>query len=201
MGHLSEEFWSERYKTDQTGWDLGTVSTPIKEYVDQLTNKDLKILIPGCGMGYEAEYLHEQGFTNVHIIDLSIEPLNAFKERVKDFPTEHIHKGDFFAHEGKYDLILEQTMFCAIDPALRSNYAEAVNKLLNPLGKLVGVLFDFPLESGPPYGGSKEEYLEHFQAHFDEVSIERCYNSIPPRADREFFIKLCKVSHPSKLTL
>lgn len=30
---------------------------PLKVYFDQLTNKDLKILIPGGGNSHEAEYL------------------------------------------------------------------------------------------------------------------------------------------------
>jgi|GEM_PF-3928663 len=29
---LDEQYWNNRYKTDQTGWDIGFVSTPLKEY-------------------------------------------------------------------------------------------------------------------------------------------------------------------------
>ena len=188
MEHLSAEFWSERYRTNETGWDVGEISSPIKAYVDQLENKELKILIPGCGKGHEAEYLHRLGFSNVHILDLSEEPLSVFKNRVRDFPQEQIHLGDFFDHVGLYDLILEQTMFCAIDPSLRENYAQKVAELLYPEGKLVGVLFDIPFESGPPYGGDKAEYLSYFDKHFSKIELEPCYNSIAPRAGRELFI-------------
>lgn len=193
MENLSEDFWTERYTSQNTGWDIGYVSTPIKEYVDQLNDKSIRILIPGCGNGYEAEYLHKEGFTNVHILDLSSEPLKAFQNRITDFPEGHIHKGDFFTHEGEYDLILEQTMFCAIDPSLRAKYAEVVDRLLVSGGKLVGLLFDFPLESGPPFGGDEEEYLSYFEPYFSEIHMERCHNSIAPRQGRELFIKLSKV--------
>ena len=192
MEHLSEEFWSERYQSEETGWDLGDVSPPLKHYFDQLKNKEISILIPGCGHGYEAEYLHNSGFKNVHIIDIASEPLEAFKQRVPGFPTEHIHKGDFFEHSGNYDLIIEQTMFCAIDPELRQKYAETVHCLLKPGGKLVGLLFNHALDSGPPFGGSKEEYLNYFEPLFVEVKIEQCYNSVKPRMGREFFVRLKK---------
>jgi hypothetical protein len=54
---FDKSYWEEKFIKNETGWDIGYVSTPLKEYFDQLTNKDLKILIPGSGNGYEAEYL------------------------------------------------------------------------------------------------------------------------------------------------
>lgn len=192
MERESKEFWSNKYQAEETGWDLGQISTPIKEYFDQVENKSLKILIPGCGNGHEAEYLHRQGFTNVNILDLTDEPLIAFKERVSDFPKEHIHLGDFFDHEEKYDLIVEQTLFCAINPVSREAYAKKVYELLNPTGKLVGVMFSRQFESGPPYGGDKEEYLGYFSNLFQSIQIEDCVNSVGPRQGNEYFIKLVK---------
>lgn len=50
---LDSAYWSERYKNKDTGWDIGSVSTPIKSYIDQLQDTSKKILIPGCGNGYE----------------------------------------------------------------------------------------------------------------------------------------------------
>lgn len=189
MEHLSEEFWSNRYEAGTTGWDLGEVSPPIKEYIDQLTNKSIQILIPGCGNGYEAEYLWKNGFQNVHVIDLALEPLNNLKRRCPAFPEGQLHHGDFFEHLGKYDLIFEQTMFCAIDPVLRQKYADTVRELLVPGGKLVGVLFNRDFEGGPPYGGNKEEYLAYFK-DFSKVIMEPCYNSYPARQGSELFVRI-----------
>lgn len=192
MEHLSKEFWDERYATNDTGWDLGAISTPLKEYVDQVVDRDIRILIPGCGKGYEAEYMHREGFSNVHILDLSAHPLNDFQKRVPDFPIAHLHQGDFFLHSEQYDLVLEQTLFCAIDPSLRKEYARKMDELLRPGGKLVGLLFDKVPAEGPPYGGDADEYRTYFQPYFARISMERCYNSIPPRHDRELFIRLRK---------
>ena len=76
---LDEEFWSERYRSGTTGWDLNNVSPPLKEYFDQLEDKNLKILIPGCGAGHEGEYLFKNGFTNVHLLDFAPQSLSKFK--------------------------------------------------------------------------------------------------------------------------
>ena len=65
---LNEAFWDNKYKSGKTGWDIGSISTPLKKYFDQLTNKELKILIPGGGNSYEAEYLHKLGFKNVYVV-------------------------------------------------------------------------------------------------------------------------------------
>ncbi|MTB53751.1 methyltransferase domain-containing protein [Lewinella sp. W8] len=183
-------YWSSRYRAAETGWDIGYVSTPIKEYLDQLEDKSLKILIPGAGRGYEAEYAWRQGFTNVHVLDLAKEPLEDIQRRVPDFPAAQLHQGDFFAHRGSYDLILEQTFFCALPPSQRPDYAAATYDLLAPNGKLVGLWFTFPLRPGqdaPPYGGDRKEYLGYLASFFRVRVFEEAYNSIPPRAGNELF--------------
>ena len=55
--NLDAEYWEERYRAGTTGWDIGSPSTPLKEYIDQLQDPSKKILIPGAGNAYEAEYL------------------------------------------------------------------------------------------------------------------------------------------------
>lgn len=65
-------------------------------------------------------------------------------------------------------------------------------QLLKPGGKLVGVLFNRSFEGGPPFGGSKSEYLSLFQNQFTVTSMEECYNSIAPRKNAELFVKLIK---------
>ena len=66
---LDKAFWQGRYVQNQIGWDIGYPSTPLKEYIDKLEDKNLNILIPGCGNAYEAEYLHQKGFKNVYSMD------------------------------------------------------------------------------------------------------------------------------------
>lgn len=186
--NLNKSFWADKYNSNNIGWDVGEITTPIKIYIDQLDNKNLKILIPGAGNGYEAEYLHKKGFKNVYVIDLVRQPLDNLLERVNDFPKEHLLQGDFFKLDQKFDLIIEQTFFCALNPNLRIKYVDKMHDLLYPDGKIVGLLFQFPLtKEGPPFGGSKEEYLKLFSPKFNIKIIDDCYNSIKPRAEKELF--------------
>ncbi len=185
---LNKDYWSNRYQNNETGWDIGSPSRPLKDYIDQLENKNIKILIPGCGNAYEAQYLFENGFKNVFVIDLSPIPLQNLKKRVPDFPDSQLLEGDFFELKYQFDLILEQTMFCAIEPRLRMDYARKSSELLVEKGKLVGVLFNREFVGGPPFGGSIEEYLGYFSVHFQSVYFEPCYNSILPRQNSELFM-------------
>lgn len=191
--NIDESYWTERYQNQQTGWDLGEISPPLKAYIDQLNDTSLTILIPGSGNSYEAAYLHSRGFTNVFIVDLSSAPLQAFLAKYPDFPKENAIEGDFFELEGQFDLILEQTFFCALPPQFRSQYAEKILSLLKPGGKLVGVLFNIPLnQDRPPFGGDSAEYLKYFDPLFNIEVFEECYNSIKPRQGSELFMVMQK---------
>ncbi|MCG1035305.1 methyltransferase domain-containing protein [Polaribacter sargassicola] len=192
--NLSEDFWENKYQKNKIGWDLGIISPPLKTYFNQLTNKNLKILIPGGGNSYEAEYLFNNGFKNVFVVDLAKSALDNIKKRVSNFPEHQLIHADFFDLEGDFDLIVEQTFFCAINPELRQKYANKMNSLLNKKGKLVGLLFDAKLnEDHPPFGGKKEEYLSYFKSYFSIEIMEKCYNSYHNRQEMELFVKLMKL--------
>ncbi|MDF1697446.1 MAG: hypothetical protein P1U56_16505 [Saprospiraceae bacterium] len=186
---LTERYWSSRYQNKKTGWDTGNVTTPIKEYIDQLQDKNIKILIPGAGNGHEAEYLFRKGFKNVFVCDLAQEALYNLKKRCPEFPDSHLIHGDFFDCSDSYDLIIEQTFFCAIHPNRRTEYLKKVQEILDENGKLAGVLFgiEFPFE-GPPFGGLIHEYDSLFSSYLEIVTLEECYNSITPRQGHELFI-------------
>ena len=190
---LSEKAWDHRYLKNDIGWDLGEVSLPLKNYFDQLENKELKILIPGGGNSYEAEYLFNKGFSNVFVVDLSKTALDNIKKRVPNFPSSQLILGNFFDLHDSFDLIIEQTFFCAIHPSLREQYILKVKELLTSKGKLVGLLFNVPLHKDkPPFGGSKAEYVGFFQPHFMIKKMEACYNSHDSRQGREVFIHFIK---------
>jgi hypothetical protein len=185
---LNKDYWEERYSANEIGWNIGYPSTPIKTYIDQLKDKSLKILIPGAGNSYEAEYLWELGFKNVFIVDIVKQPLTNFKNRVSDFPEDQLLNTDSFELNNSYDLILEQTFFCALSPTLRTSYVDKMHELLQPNGKLVGLFFNFELtESGPPFGGSEPEYKSLFENKFRIKTLEKSINSIKERQGKELF--------------
>lgn len=194
---LTQDFWEDRWRTGSTGWDLGAVSPPLKAYIDQILpeHRHLKLLIPGCGNGYEAVYLLQQGFTQIAMLDIApsaVEGLGARLDRVMPGWKQQLQLicGDFFTFSGAFDLILEQTFFCALDPILRPDYALKMRELLAPGGKLAGVLFDRDFEGGPPFGGHSAEYRTLFQPYFNIKTLAPCYNSAKPREGAEVFMIL-----------
>jgi len=189
MAFLDDDYWSKRYQIGQTGWDIGYPSPPIVQYLDQFKNKDIKILIPGAGNAHEGSYAFEKGFRNIHLLDISIKAIENFKNKNPDFPSDQLHHQDFFLHEGTYDLIIEQTFFCAINPQKREDYLIKNKQLLKPKGSLLGVLFDREFHfKGPPFGGRLDDYLTLFEKYFSKGFISPCYNSIPERMGSELWI-------------
>jgi SAM-dependent methyltransferase len=185
---LNKRFWEHRYEHEQTGWDLGAVSPPLKAFIDHLSNKEVAILIPGCGNGYEAEYLLASGFSNVTVLDIAEMPLQNLQKRLSDPEGLQLVCTDFFEHKGQYDLILEQTFFCALDPARRTDYVQQMHSLLKPGGHLAGVLFNVEFEKeGPPFGGEEMEYRKIFKPFFKMLKMDICENSVQPRMNTELF--------------
>ena len=188
-----KHFWNQRYLSEDTGWDLGEVSPPIKSYIDQLSDKNIRILIPGCGNAHEAEYLLKSGFTAITLLDIAPSLVQNLHDKFKGNPNIKIVPGDFFQHQNKYDLILEQTFFCALNPALRSDYINKMHDLLSLKGKLAGLLFASDFEkAGPPFGGNSEDYQKLFSPKFELKTFENCHNSFVKRQGNELFIILKK---------
>lgn len=188
----SKEYWNNLYSKNDTGWDIGFPSPVLQEYIDQIQNKEISILIPGCGNAYEAEYLAERGFTDITVIDIAPLLTEKLKQKIKSNNTNHINviTGDFFEHTGKYNLILEQTFLSALEPPLRPNYVTKMHDLLHKGGHLTGVLFSKVFEGGPPFGGTIAEYEKMFASKFLIKNLEPCYNSIDRRKNSEVFINL-----------
>lgn len=188
-----KEFWSTRWETGETQWDAGSPTAPLAGYIESLEDRDLHILIPGCGSGYEAELLWSKGFHHVYVVDIAEIPLQRFHERNPDFPKDQLICADFFTLDKKFDLVLEQTFYCAIPPTMRDQYVAKMAEIIRPGGKLVGLLFNFPLtEEGPPFGGSEEEYRVRFAPFFELNILQPALNSIKPRLGRELWFEFTR---------
>ena len=192
---LDAAYWSKRYENNDAAWDVGEVSAPLKKYIDGLQDRNIAILIPGCGNAYEAEYLLQKGFTNITLVDYSAVLVKAIEHKFQ----AHVGKeltvicSDFFDLSSTFDLIVEQTFLSALHPSLRTKYAEKMHALLNENGSLAGVIFNKVFEGGPPFGGTQQEYQQLFAPLFSIEIMEPCYNSIEPRKGAELFIRLRKI--------
>lgn len=190
---INDKYWENRYLNNDNPWDLKNISPPLETYINQLIDKSIKILVPGAGYGHEASYLNINGFNNIYLLDYSELAVETFKKQNPNFPINQIICNDFFKIDGSFDLIIEQTFFCALDPVYREAYVDKMFSLLSTNGKLVGLLFnDFQNSTKPPFGASKIEYLKYFSTLFNVNYFDICYNSVTSRKGKEFFFILTK---------
>jgi thiopurine S-methyltransferase len=185
-------YWNKRYIESNTGWDIGYANPVLVEYVKENYSFDDKILIPGAGTAYEVADLISEGYHNCYALDFSQKAKDNFLKQNPKVPNQNYLVNDFFEIDGKYDLILEQTFFCAIHPSKRVDYVHHMSQLLNKGGKLAGLLFEMEKEDGPPYGGSLEEYQELFSSSFDINKLGKTDRSIDSRLGRELFFEFIK---------
>lgn len=189
--NLNQEYWDQRYKESNTPWDIGYASPAIITYLENLDLKNKKILIPGAGNAYEAIWLAQHTEANITVLDISPTVIADLSNKLEKLDL-HINliTGDFFEHTSKYDVIIEQTFFCAIYPELREKYVKRMHSLLNDHGILFGLLFNIQFDKpGPPFGGFKNEYQQLFSEYFDDVIISHTTLSIPPRQGNEVFLE------------
>ncbi len=191
---LDAQYWDAQWKSNTTGWDLGMPAPALVNLIDTIENKEARILIPGCGNAYEADYLVSMGFKNITLVDISETACAILKEKFSNQDAVRILCEDFFKLEDKFDVIIEQTFFCALPPSMRQRYVWKMHNLLNENGILTGLLFNRTFEVSPPFGGSREEYEKLFFGAFEFVNIETATNSVEPRANTELFFKLKKAN-------
>jgi len=188
----NSDFWEQRYKEETAHWDIGEVAPAFKKYF-LAPSPNLptapSVVVLGCGRGHDAFFMATNKECDVHGFDFSesaINYCNKIKEE-NNVKNIHFHQANIFElvkdkkWRGCFDLIIEHTCFCAIDPNKRSDYIELVKYLLKPGGKLVGLFFMRDKElGGPPYGSTPELIKEYFKKDFKEVvelHPEKCLHS------------------------
>ena len=127
-----QSFWNERWETKQTGWDIGYPSPAIAEYFSKFSDKEVAILIPGCGNAYEAEFLVSEGFKNITLVDIAPKAVEILRKKFAGNSNIRTLCADFFTIEEKFDILIEQTFFCAIPPDKRKEYVQKASEVLNP---------------------------------------------------------------------
>jgi cyclopropane fatty-acyl-phospholipid synthase-like methyltransferase len=164
-----ETDWQERYQTEDTPWDKGEPAPGLVDWLKKHTlDPDARILVPGCGRGHDASAWAKAGFDTTGM-DLAEIALSDAREKYESLPNLAFFPGNFLDEKPQepYDLIFEHTLYCAIDPARREDYAKSLPNWLKPGGYFLAIHFIFPLdEEGPPFGASKDEIINRFQTNF-----------------------------------
>jgi methyl halide transferase len=193
------DFWAELYRNGDTGWDQGGPSPGLVDFLNRdvgagrvMPFQSGRALVPGCGRGHDARALAAAGFT---VIGLDVVK-GAVEEAARMAEAEGLKRIRFaqadFLHlpaplRGPYDLIFENTFFCAIDPDHRNRYVEAAANLLAAAGFLLGVFYNIQPETGPPFGATREELLDRFGRRF-RLILDRVPSSIPRREGKELLM-------------
>lgn len=178
MKPTDREFWDSRYRSGKTPWDFGGVPAALTAWL--ATARPGRVLIPGCGSGYELRAFHQRGW-DVTAMDYS--PA-AIARAPKD--CGRLLLADFFAHDfggEKFDVIYERTFLCSLPPEFWPRYVRRMSELLVAGGKLVGFFLYGHEDEPPPYPLPEGTTL--FDSDFTRVADEPVTDSLPLFAGRE----------------
>ena len=185
------DFWQNRYETESTPWDLGEASPHFVSLLEggaSGLNNALKppltpgkMAVLGCGRGHDAALFAQAGFDVVGFdyAPAAIREAQALYGQMARFQQLDILKlgldrGDSTSMwTGYFDYVLEHTCFCAISPADRPAYVQAVKTLLKPGGLLLGLFWETgEQEEGPPYNTLETDVRSEFRSGFEVVSVQ-----------------------------
>ncbi|KAG8369369.1 hypothetical protein BUALT_Bualt14G0004100 [Buddleja alternifolia] len=202
---LSADGWDKCWEEGLTPWDLGS-PTPVLLHLHNTGSLPKgRALLPGCGSGHDVVAI---ACAERHVVGLDISD-NAIKRAAQLFSgspkAEHFTflKTDFFTWcpTQLFDLICDYTFFCAIEPKLRSMWAQKICDLLKPDGELITLIYPIDdHEGGPPYKVSVADYEEVLRpVGFKAMNIVDNELAIPPRKGREKLGRWKRTVHQSSL--
>jgi SAM-dependent methyltransferase len=173
------EYWKERYRSGETGWDLGG---PCPVFVDLLGGPRApppgRVAFPGCGQGHDVRLFAERGYDAVGF-DFALSSADPPIEQMDVFDLGRRYPEAFHT-------IVEYTCYCAIDPERREEYAGVLWSALKPGGLLVALLF--PVEhkpEGPPFGIDEAEIEDVLARDLEILEVTTPESSVEARLGRE----------------
>jgi len=160
MAGPTRNFWDKRFAEGDTPWDRGAANPQLGIWLVTGAQKPCRILVPGCGSGYEVAVLAQAGF-EVTALDYSPE---AIARTCKLLDAEGLKatvvEADALAWqpEKPFDAIYEQTCLCALYPDQWRDYADQLHRWLKPGGNLFALFVQMLRPGaaegkieGPPY--------------------------------------------------
>ena len=137
----------------------------------------------------------KSGFS-VTAVDFAPSPIKYINEKALELSLtiDTIQENIFSLtpdHNNKFDYIIEQTCFCAIDPGNRKKYHNLVYNLLKPGGLIIGLWYPLDKalsEGGPAFGVSEKEIKTLFNQGWELIEEKFPKKSIKQRLGREKLI-------------
>ena len=177
------EFWEKRFRENFTPWDAGRVPSDLERYLRNAGRR--RVLIPGCGSGYEVRAFATAGH---EVLAVDFAPAAVERaQRVLGPLSDRVRLADFFESDLglPYDLVYERAFLCSLPRPLRPRYAERVAQLLAPQGRIAGFFFFEDGERGPPFGLKSGELESLLSERFEQIEDKPVSDSIPIFAGKE----------------
>jgi SAM-dependent methyltransferase len=180
----TSEFWEVRYREAFIPWDAGGVPPALQDFMPRLA-PGRRVLIPGCGTGYETAAFAAAGH-DVLAIDFSAAAVAAARRALGPL-GERVQEGDFFAFDPRqgFDLVYERAFLCALPRRLWLAWADRVATVLRPGSMLAGFFFFGDGDRGPPFALHPGELEALLGARFERVDDREVTGSVPVFAGRE----------------
>lgn len=161
MAGPTTEFWQERFENKQTPWDRGECSPGLRVWLDTGALTPCRIVVPGCGGGWEVAELARRGFEVVGIDYTQAAVDKAGAHCQQQGVRAEIIRADVlsYAPTTPFDAVYEQTCLCALHPDHWVRYAGQLRAWLKPGGVLYAMFMQLVRPSaveqgvihGPPY--------------------------------------------------
>jgi SAM-dependent methyltransferase len=185
----SPDYWENSYRSGRLPWDLGIPAPALTTWLATHPGDGQRAFNPGCGMGHDAVAMTAAGYA-VTANDFAASAAAATRLAADAAGLKlEVLQADLFTltpeNAGCYDLWVEHTCFCAIDPAMRKRYVEVAAALLKPAGCLFAVFFTHGESGGPPFDVQRAEIESLFSARFEIERLEPVTNSVPSRQGEE----------------
>jgi methyl halide transferase len=156
----TKEFWEQRFAAGETPWDRGAPSPQLAAWLGSGALRPCRILVPGCGSGYEVAELAMAGF-EVTGLDYADEAIARAHRRLQDTRANAtLVQADVLAWQPDrpFDAVYEQTCLCALYPDQWREYADQLHRWLAPGGRLYALFLQLLRPGaeggaiqGPPY--------------------------------------------------
>ncbi len=188
-------FWSQRYEAGKIPWDLGGVPAALISFLTRV-QAPARVLIPGCGSGYEVRAFHEAGH-EVTAIEFA-PPAVARARALLGSLADKVIQGDFFTHdlgEARYELIYDRAFLCSLPPAQWPDYASRTATLLSRRGKLVGLFLYGHEPQPPPFPLTEASAADLLGGSFRLARSEVVAKSIPLYQGLERWQEWEKIDH------
>lgn len=187
------EFWETRYRSGETPWDFHGIPKALRSYLRQATPG--RVLIPGCGSGYEIEAFRNKAWDTfaIDFCDAAV----ARARQIVDQGPGCVIPGDFFTHQFggvRFDVVYERTFLCSLPPMLWSNYVRRMAELIVPGGHLLGFFLYGEEPEPPPFPLTEADASGLFADAFKRVDDRAVADSLPLFHNRERWQQWCRCS-------